>query len=176
VRNWPIHTVAEARAYADTNFGASAGAVMELYKFDTDAAVPGALSYAFGDTQFNYGVRGLARGMSKVQPKTSDICSRAAPEVSRRRRRIARRSTTLLRTSGRIVLSRAAHSMRRTTRCRPRWRMPGCGLRQPVTPMGARYRTGQPMTLAAILIWNSATVSGSGKATALRTLISSSAS
>jgi carboxylesterase type B len=70
VRNWPIHTVAEARAYADTNFGASAGEVMELYKFDTDAAVPSALSYTFGDTQFNYGVRGLARGMSKVQPKT----------------------------------------------------------------------------------------------------------
>ena len=70
VRNWPIRTVAEARAYADTNFGASAGEVMALYKFDTDEAVPGALSYAFGDTQFNYGVRGLARGMSKVQPKT----------------------------------------------------------------------------------------------------------
>jgi carboxylesterase type B len=54
----------------DTNFGASAAELMTLYKFDTDAAVPGALSYAFGDTQFNYGVRGLARGMSKVQPKT----------------------------------------------------------------------------------------------------------
>ena len=70
VRNWPIHTVAEARAYVDMNFGASADEVMTLYKFDTDAAVPNALSYAFGDTQFNYGVRGLARGMSKVQPKT----------------------------------------------------------------------------------------------------------
>lgn len=70
VRNWPIHTVTEARAYADMNFGASAGEVMTLYKFDTDAAVPSALSYAFGDTQFNYGVRGMARGMSKVQPKT----------------------------------------------------------------------------------------------------------
>ena len=70
VKDWPIHTLGEARSYADENFGASANEMMKLYHFDGDAAVPQALSYAFGDTQFNYGVRGLARGMSKVQPQT----------------------------------------------------------------------------------------------------------
>ena len=43
---------------------------MSLYHSISDAAVKPGLSYAFGDTQFNYGVRGLARGMSAVQPKT----------------------------------------------------------------------------------------------------------
>jgi carboxylesterase type B len=55
--------------------------MMELYKFDTDVAVPSALSYAFGDTQFNYGVRGLARGMSKVQPKTFRYLFTRSPGV-----------------------------------------------------------------------------------------------
>ncbi len=41
-----------------------------LHHIDNNAAVTPGLSYAFGDTQFNYGVRGLARGMSAVQPKT----------------------------------------------------------------------------------------------------------
>ncbi|WP_158817823.1 carboxylesterase/lipase family protein [Methylocapsa sp. S129] len=70
VKDWPIHTGAEARSYAEQNFGGSADAVMSLYRFDSDASVKPALAYAFGDTQFNYGVRGLARGMSAVQPKT----------------------------------------------------------------------------------------------------------
>ncbi|MFZ2104787.1 MAG: carboxylesterase family protein [Roseiarcus sp.] len=70
VQNWPIDTVAEARSYAEQNFGASADAMMALYHLDSDAAVKPGIAYAFGDTQFNYGVRGLARGMSAVQPKT----------------------------------------------------------------------------------------------------------
>jgi para-nitrobenzyl esterase len=70
VQNWPINIVAEARTYAEQNFGASADTMMSLYHIDSDAAVKPGLSYAFGDTQFNYGVRGLARGMSAVQPKT----------------------------------------------------------------------------------------------------------
>jgi para-nitrobenzyl esterase len=70
VQNWPINTVAEARTYAEQNFGASADTMMSLYLIDSDEAVKPSLSYAFGDTQFNYGVRGLARGMSAVQPKT----------------------------------------------------------------------------------------------------------
>ncbi len=70
VKDWPIHTVAEVRAYATQNFGGSADAMLSLYRLDTDGAVASGLAYAFGDTQFNYGVRGLARGMSAVQPKT----------------------------------------------------------------------------------------------------------
>jgi para-nitrobenzyl esterase len=70
VKSWPIQTVAEARSYSEQNFHASADTMMSLYRLDSDAAVKPALGYAFGDTQFNYGVRGLARGMSAVQPKT----------------------------------------------------------------------------------------------------------
>jgi carboxylesterase type B len=70
VQNWPINTVAAARTYAEQNFRASADTMMSLYHIDSDEAVKPGLSYAFGDTQFNYGVRGLARGMSAVQPKT----------------------------------------------------------------------------------------------------------
>jgi carboxylesterase type B len=70
VKDWPIQTVADARSYAEQNFGASADTMMSLYRLDCDAAVKPGLAYAFGDTQFNYGVRGLARGMSAVQPKT----------------------------------------------------------------------------------------------------------
>ena len=125
VRNWPIHTVAEARAYVDTNFGASADEVMTLYKFDTDAAVPNALSYAFGDTQFNYGVRGLARGMSKVQPKTFRYLFTRSPGAIPPAPTHSEEIDYALPISGPSVLSRAAHSMRRTMRCRPRWQTPG---------------------------------------------------
>ncbi len=69
-RDWPIHTVAEAHRYATENFGASAGPMLALYGITDDAAVGPGIAYAFGDTQFNYGVRGLARGMAAVQPKT----------------------------------------------------------------------------------------------------------
>jgi para-nitrobenzyl esterase len=70
VKNWPIRSLAEARQYAEQNFGAAAETMMSLYHMDSDAAVKAELAYAFGDTQFNYGVRGLARFMSAVQPKT----------------------------------------------------------------------------------------------------------
>jgi carboxylesterase type B len=70
VKDWPIHTVAEVRAYAEQNFGGSADAMLSLYGLDRDGAVAPGLAYAFGDTQFNYGVRGLARGMAAVEPKT----------------------------------------------------------------------------------------------------------
>lgn len=68
-KGWSITTTFEVEAYADQNFGKSANAMLALYGLDNDAAVPAGLSYAFGDTQFNYGVRGLARGMAAVQPK-----------------------------------------------------------------------------------------------------------
>jgi carboxylesterase type B len=69
VKDWPIRTAVEARAYAVQNFGGSADTMLSLYGLRTDAAIAPGLAYAFGDTQFNYGVRGLARGMAAVQPK-----------------------------------------------------------------------------------------------------------
>ena len=69
VKDWPIHSTAETRAYADQNFGPSANAMLSLYGLDRDGPVTSGLAYAFGDTQFNYGVRGLARGMVAVEPK-----------------------------------------------------------------------------------------------------------
>lgn len=69
VKDWPIHSTAEARTYAEQNFGQSANAMLSLYGLDRDGAVTPGLAYAFGDTQFNYGVRGLARGMAAVEPK-----------------------------------------------------------------------------------------------------------
>ena len=68
VKDWPIHTAAEARTYAEQNFGQSANAMLSLYGLDREGAVTPGLAYAFGDTQFNYGVRGLARGMAAVEP------------------------------------------------------------------------------------------------------------
>ncbi len=67
VKNWPIHTVAEARTYAEQNFGPSANAMLSLYGLDREDAITPGLAYAFGDTQFNFGVRGLARGMAAVE-------------------------------------------------------------------------------------------------------------
>ena len=69
VKDWPIHSTAEARTYAEQNFGQSADAMLSLYGLDRDGAITSGLAYAFGDTQFNYGVRGLARGMASVEPK-----------------------------------------------------------------------------------------------------------
>jgi para-nitrobenzyl esterase len=63
-------TPAQAEAYAEQNFGASARTMISLYHLDDAAAVKSGIAYAFGDTQFNYGVRGLARGMAAVEPKT----------------------------------------------------------------------------------------------------------
>jgi para-nitrobenzyl esterase len=70
VKDWPINNVAEARSYADQNFGASADRMVGLYGLTRDDAVKPGLFYAFADTQFNYGVRSLARGMAAVQPRT----------------------------------------------------------------------------------------------------------
>jgi carboxylesterase type B len=70
VKDWPINDAAAARTYAEQNFGNAADEMIALYHLNEDAAVKPGLFYAFGDTQFNYGVRGLARGMSAVQPKT----------------------------------------------------------------------------------------------------------
>jgi carboxylesterase type B len=70
VRSWPIKTVEDFRGLARDNFGPEADKVVSVYGVRTDADVPYALKYLFADTQFNYGVRGVARAMSQLQPKT----------------------------------------------------------------------------------------------------------
>ena len=69
VKDWPIHNPAEARDYATQNFGSSADEMLALYGLKDQATIGSGLSYAFGDTQFNFGVRGVAQGMAAAQPK-----------------------------------------------------------------------------------------------------------
>jgi para-nitrobenzyl esterase len=65
-----IKTVAEFRKYAKDNFGESADEVLSLYGVSSDADVARALKDMFADTQFHYGVRGVASAMSRLQPRT----------------------------------------------------------------------------------------------------------
>jgi para-nitrobenzyl esterase len=76
---WPIHTVVELRAFVDANFGDAASRAMQIYGGISNQAVFNALSYMVGDTQFNYGVRGIARGQSRIQPKTFRYLFTRAP-------------------------------------------------------------------------------------------------
>jgi para-nitrobenzyl esterase len=65
----PIKTAADYSAYMTRNFGASTDAALAVYPAPDDAAVPGALAGVFGDTQFTYGARSIARAMARRQPK-----------------------------------------------------------------------------------------------------------
>jgi para-nitrobenzyl esterase len=66
----PVNTVAEYEAYLRQNFGESTDEALRLYPVRTDADVKPALAAVFGDTQFTFGTRGLARAISSRQPKT----------------------------------------------------------------------------------------------------------
>ena len=68
--SWPVHNVAEFRAFIADNFGNTAPRATQLYSAASDNEIANALSYIFGDTQFNFGVRGMAREQSRIQPKT----------------------------------------------------------------------------------------------------------
>ncbi len=70
VGSWPVHNVTEFRAFIADNFGDAAPRAMQLYDAASDSEISNALSYVFGDTQFNFGVRGVAREQSRIQPKT----------------------------------------------------------------------------------------------------------
>lgn len=70
VQEMPINTLAEWTAYMKQNFGDSTDEALGLYPAAGDAEVKHALGLVFGDTQFVYGTRGIARAMSKRQPKT----------------------------------------------------------------------------------------------------------
>jgi para-nitrobenzyl esterase len=70
VGSWPVHSVTEFRSFVADNFGDAAPRAMQLYDAASDGEISNELSYIFGDTQFNFGVRGMAREQSRIQPKT----------------------------------------------------------------------------------------------------------
>ena len=70
VGDMPIATVAEFRTYMEQNFGEATGEALERYPVRSDADVKPQLAAVFGDTQFTYGARGLARAISRRQPQT----------------------------------------------------------------------------------------------------------
>lgn len=70
VGDLPISTVAEYRTYMGENFGDATAEALERYPVKTDADVKPQLATVFGDTQFSYGARGLARAFSRRQPQT----------------------------------------------------------------------------------------------------------
>jgi para-nitrobenzyl esterase len=66
----PVASAAEFRAYVDANFPGAADAAWALYGTDRDAGVRQALADVFGDAQFSYGARMLARSIAARQPQT----------------------------------------------------------------------------------------------------------
>jgi para-nitrobenzyl esterase len=77
VADLPIGTVDEYRAYMQQNFGDATAEALALYAVQTDADVKPRLAEIFGDTQFSYGARGVARASAKVQPQTFRYLFRA---------------------------------------------------------------------------------------------------
>jgi para-nitrobenzyl esterase len=66
----PVQTPEQLRDYLEQNFGAQAGEAWEQYGAATcEAAVPAARN-AFGDAQFAYGARSLARAFAAREPRT----------------------------------------------------------------------------------------------------------
>jgi para-nitrobenzyl esterase len=65
-RRYPVHTLADYRKYleAPAVFGAQAVEALRLYPAASDAEVPAAVAQSFGDAQYNYGTRGVARAMA----------------------------------------------------------------------------------------------------------------
>jgi para-nitrobenzyl esterase len=66
----PVTTVAELRAYVEANFPGGAAEAWTLYGTERDADVPQKLADVFGDAQFSYGARMLARVLAGRQPQT----------------------------------------------------------------------------------------------------------
>jgi para-nitrobenzyl esterase len=66
----PVGTVDELRAYLAANFPHAVDDVWTTYGTDDPRAVKRALGDVFGDAQFSYGARGLARSIAPRQPHT----------------------------------------------------------------------------------------------------------
>lgn len=70
VRNMPIKTHADYLAFTQGGFGQFAEEARRLYPARGDAEAVAAVSAFFGDSLFNYGVRGLARLNAKAGQQT----------------------------------------------------------------------------------------------------------
>jgi para-nitrobenzyl esterase len=68
--NIPVKTTAALHDYLAQNFGEDAGEARTHYGATADADVTRAVGDAFGDAQFSYGARSLAREIVKRQPNT----------------------------------------------------------------------------------------------------------
>lgn len=77
ITDLPVSTVTEYQAYMQQNFHDATAEALERYPVTSDADVKMRLAEVFGDTQFSYGTRGVARASAKVQPKTFRYLFRA---------------------------------------------------------------------------------------------------
>jgi para-nitrobenzyl esterase len=66
-KTWPIQTIAQYDELLRTNFGAKAQEALDAYPAKSDADVVGCVADLFGDTQFNFGTRLLARAMVRKE-------------------------------------------------------------------------------------------------------------
>ena len=67
---WPVDTVAAWHELLAANYGDLAGEARRLYGVREDGDVRAAVAHCFGDTQFSYGAREIARATSRRQPDT----------------------------------------------------------------------------------------------------------
>jgi len=80
---WPVKTVADWQGVVRENFPRDIDEAQRQYPVTSDADVRRAVGDVFADTQFNYGVWGLARAVAKRQPKTYRyLFSRRRPGVA----------------------------------------------------------------------------------------------
>jgi para-nitrobenzyl esterase len=66
----PVTTVEQLRAYLATNFPGAGDAAWSIYGTEHDAEVPQRVADVFGDAQFSYGARALARSIAMRSPRT----------------------------------------------------------------------------------------------------------
>jgi para-nitrobenzyl esterase len=67
---WPVKTAADFRDLVALNFGESSEQALKHYPVVSDADILTQCAFLFGDTQFTYGARGIARANSAREPAT----------------------------------------------------------------------------------------------------------
>ena len=70
VTAWPVETLTKYRLLVEQNFGAMTDEALALYPVMHDADARAATAELFADTQFNFGTRGIAQDMIRIQSKT----------------------------------------------------------------------------------------------------------
>jgi para-nitrobenzyl esterase len=68
--NIPVQTPEQLREYLAQNFGSAAGEAWAYYGAGTGTDAAPAARNAFGDAQFSYGARSLARAFARREPRT----------------------------------------------------------------------------------------------------------